>query len=219
MNDITFIEILTHWFSGEAVNTQLYLWGIKLIWWGRVSKALQYVAALFVIGEVLGPERLRNFGSGLRNRFPRERGALYLRRLVAWLRALKQYYAAPLDTPRQAEARKDVLKFPEFRLNLYVALVLAGVVMIRLINHVPGIDVTTFTILGVALTAFLAIFLTPMVTALALLLFTAGGVFLNDVLLAQFANALENENINLRLKIVSLLVLTFGFFAELILLN
>jgi hypothetical protein len=53
------------------------------LWWGRIGKIVQLIAALTILAEIVGPERLRTFGKSLRAQF----GVRLLKHVLKeWLR-------------------------------------------------------------------------------------------------------------------------------------
>ena len=49
------------WLSGKPL-TGLKLWGVNIIWWGRIGKILEFLAAYAVIVEIAGSVRLQRYG-------------------------------------------------------------------------------------------------------------------------------------------------------------
>lgn len=58
---ITLLEAWGQWFSGNTVPGQAELWGVSVLWWGRIGKALAFLAGATVILDIIGPERLREW--------------------------------------------------------------------------------------------------------------------------------------------------------------
>ena len=61
---VTLLQAWTGWFNGQLGPDHL-LWGVEILWWGRVGKVAQFVGALTVIVEIVGADRLRTFGNSL----------------------------------------------------------------------------------------------------------------------------------------------------------
>ncbi|MEU7859251.1 hypothetical protein [Nonomuraea sp. NPDC049141] len=62
-------ELWTRWLDGQQL-TGATLWGQPLYIWGRLGKALQFLAGLTVVLDLIGPEPLRAFGRRM-NKIPR----------------------------------------------------------------------------------------------------------------------------------------------------
>lgn len=54
--------VLAMWFSGKQTSGAT-LWGLSMVWWGRVGKLLQFMAGCAVILDLVGPDRLRAIGA------------------------------------------------------------------------------------------------------------------------------------------------------------
>ncbi len=59
---ISYIDAWSLWFSGQEVDPQLRLWFMSILWWGRVGKIAAFIGGLTVILDLVGPERLRQWG-------------------------------------------------------------------------------------------------------------------------------------------------------------
>jgi hypothetical protein len=68
-----FVRAWQTWSTGVRVE-DLSLWGADVFYWGRVGKAVEFVAAIVVIAEVLGRERLNDFANRLLDQFCPESG-------------------------------------------------------------------------------------------------------------------------------------------------
>lgn len=53
------------WAQGKAL-TGMSLWGIPVIWWGRAGKVSAFLGGLTVVLDVIGPDRIREFGMRLK---------------------------------------------------------------------------------------------------------------------------------------------------------
>lgn len=60
------LRLWSRWLSGEKVDGAR-LWGWPMLAWGRTGKLLQFAAGLTVVLDLLGPDRLREFGNRLRH--------------------------------------------------------------------------------------------------------------------------------------------------------
>jgi hypothetical protein len=47
---------------GRALYARLQLWGMPILWWGRIGKLAEFTAGLVVVLDLIGPDRLRAFG-------------------------------------------------------------------------------------------------------------------------------------------------------------
>src|SRR5262245_14209686 len=54
-------DVWSVWWSGRSAGG-MPLWGMTVLWWGRVGKLMQFSAGLTVILDLVGPDRLRHMG-------------------------------------------------------------------------------------------------------------------------------------------------------------
>lgn len=65
------------WANGQ-LSPDTVLYGLKLFWWARIGKGLEFIAALSIIADILGPERLRSYGKWLKSSVLGEGGLVFL---------------------------------------------------------------------------------------------------------------------------------------------
>ena len=68
MNEVSLLEAWSLWLRGQTLGSY-YLWGVQILWWGRVGKIVGLLSALSVFAELIGPERIRVFGKSLHSQF------------------------------------------------------------------------------------------------------------------------------------------------------
>ena len=66
VNDVGLIEAWKLWFSGD-LPTNTILWGINILWWERIGKLMQLLGAATIIADIIGPEKIRRFGTSLQS--------------------------------------------------------------------------------------------------------------------------------------------------------
>src|SRR5690242_7025824 len=64
-SDVTFWDVWSLWLSDVTVSDCI-LWGKTIRSLGRAGKIAQFIAAMAIIAEIVGPERIRKTGEGLR---------------------------------------------------------------------------------------------------------------------------------------------------------
>ncbi|MEU6780366.1 hypothetical protein ABZ912_14275 [Nonomuraea angiospora] len=77
MADIGYLDALQMWFSGNSALQDSTMYGLGMLWWGRFGKIAAFLGGMTVVLDILGPERIREYGGRLRA-VPRSRtrGAL-----------------------------------------------------------------------------------------------------------------------------------------------
>jgi hypothetical protein len=56
-----YLEVWSVWSAGGS-TTSMSLWGLSLLWWGRIGKLMEFAAGLAVVLDLIKPESLRVFG-------------------------------------------------------------------------------------------------------------------------------------------------------------
>jgi hypothetical protein len=64
MDEVGLFEAWGKWARGDLTE-QAQLWGMSILWWGRIGKLTGLAAALTIIAEIVGAERLRAFGNSM----------------------------------------------------------------------------------------------------------------------------------------------------------
>lgn len=101
MQSVGYWEAWSLWWSGAKVDG-LLMWGVPVLWWGRIGKLAQFAGGLVVIIDLLGSKRLRDMSTVTRTWQGRVRPALTSRSLseesrsVRWLAGTIVAITAPL---------------------------------------------------------------------------------------------------------------------------
>lgn len=67
--EIGLIDAWKLWATGVSV-ADYELWGLQILWWGRIGKFVQLIAAITIIAEIIGAKNLREFGRSLHPAYP-----------------------------------------------------------------------------------------------------------------------------------------------------
>jgi hypothetical protein len=52
------------WFQAR-LNEDAVLWGLTILWWGRLGKLAEFFGAALIVADIIGPEKLRVYGDAL----------------------------------------------------------------------------------------------------------------------------------------------------------
>ncbi|MEV6039271.1 hypothetical protein AB0L65_49605 [Nonomuraea sp. NPDC052116] len=66
MADIGYLDALQMWFSGNSALQDSTMYGLGMLWWGRFGKIAAFLGGMTVVLDILGPERIREYGGRLR---------------------------------------------------------------------------------------------------------------------------------------------------------
>lgn len=83
MNEVGLIGAWTLWSSGQ-LESNITLCRTSILWLGRVGKLVQLVAAMAILAEIVGPERLRQFGESLHGVLSQETIGKHFRDGIMW---------------------------------------------------------------------------------------------------------------------------------------
>jgi hypothetical protein len=185
--DISVLQAVTLWFTGELPK-QLTMWGHPLIFWDRLGQVMEFVGALAVVVDLLGEERLSAIASELRE----------------WAQDPAMRPTSLITRPRVA------------LIGIVTISIVAGLAVLTGSQRVdPVLPFTSIplpigvafavTILGLALSAYLLL-------ALYFALFCVVAPSIAD----YTARTLQREHADKWLKLISLPLLTLGFFLDLL---
>lgn len=213
-------ELVTAWnlWRHGQPTTDVRLWHHTILFWGRVGKGAEFISALAILVEIIGPARLRHFGMSLDRRFP---GQSTLRLFADPFRTLLGCSLCPLLAVPHVRRRVDVRKLilgPTTRMTQIVFWILLAIT--ALFTAIPAVrgfagsgDITTFFIYYFAFIALAwADGLMAILIAFALVMAMAA----IHLLARMVAVLLEREHLDVIVKAASVLLLALGFHFDLL---
>lgn len=81
--EITFSETWKLWLS-DNLSADAVLWGISIFWWERIGKVMQFLGATTIVADIIGPEKIRKFGTSLQRTNSPKTPIQFLKRCFAW---------------------------------------------------------------------------------------------------------------------------------------
>lgn len=234
MNKVSLMEAWKLWLSGNQVHDSL-LWGVNILWWGRIGKLVQFAAALTIIAEIIGPERLRSFGNSMHATFTLKKAARHIRDSMDWVKAiwsswwqylllLKFIFSNPrkvLRSPKSIsieykkfkEAKFKIQAFNADNINFLICLILAGVIL-----YFWWPPLSWWRVLIVAFSVYVSLLLTisPVITILFFLIFALLGLLVDSFLIEPVAWVIERKHIDKWIKVISMLLILIGFHFDLL---
>jgi hypothetical protein len=207
----TVIEFWQAWWNGEQQHF-VVLW-LPAYAWARIGKVLEFVAALFIIADIIGPKRLREWGSNLMNSDSIARTLALNRNMVTWAYLEFRLYWAEEGTAAFQELRRRVEPFRRDRIAFclsWASLVL--VLASTWFTLIPPKDFhwSVLMVLGMLGPAFL---LTPFWSMLVALVSSVPFLLLGYATMV-LARLLEREDVEKVYKKVSVGVLIVGFLLD-----
>ena len=59
MQSLSYWEAWSMWWSSHKLDS-FSMWGLPILWWGRIGKLMQYGGGLIIILDLIGPKRLES---------------------------------------------------------------------------------------------------------------------------------------------------------------
>ncbi len=218
MDDLGIFEAWRHWRSGTLASDST-LWHVRIFWWGRIGAILQFIGGVLVVAEIVGTDRLRDFGRSLHGVL----GVAAVRKLfgetVAWYgatyRAARYIFVdswAERDRPKEKTLFAPVLWNWFFAVDLLISLLLAALLILTL----RVIPTALAEVYFLGFWGFLAFTIGPALTFVAVVTLLAVGMAIDMAFIEPFAWLLEHPYLEKIIKTASLLLLLVGFHFDLL---
>jgi hypothetical protein len=212
VNEISIVEAWTLWLSGHLSPNAL-IWGVSIFWWGRLGKMMQFVAAITIVADIIGPEKIRRFGASLQ-------GAITPTTLIQFLKDCFEWYTFIFrqtlmkDYTNEDIPAKEKASYLQLNLLNYAVCFLLTVLIVLLIQlNATGWNLLIETAI---IFACLLVSIGPLVTVCIILTLIFTGLAINSGVIKPLAWVLEHPSLDRFTKIASLLFLLLGFHFELL---
>jgi hypothetical protein len=210
MNRVSLWQAWALWLSGDSPH-EMYLWGMKILWWGRIGKFVAFAASLTIIADIIGPERLRIFGNKLHTQFTLSKAKAMVLATLKWYWGFMKAFGRAFLGKKFNLGTDEMLPASCFALTLGYAL--TGVLVYYVWSSYNWWRLIIIGWLGLVI--FTCIF-APLTTVALALLFTISGLLIDMLLIEPIAYILEIGHLDRWLKIGSLLLIFIGFHFDLL---
>lgn len=202
---MTLFEAWGDWLGGQLKGDTL-IWGVELIWWGRIGKLLQFMGGATIVAEIIGSHRLRGFGNSLHSWFNLNIAGRYIENSFRWYRVLLRSVKSGEDFLEH----EDDTYFHIEMLNLITAAI--GGVAIFWYFGLFGFQFleTGIFLLGI-LVGVLRITVVPFITIAVVVLVMGFGTVIDLFFIESMAWLLDRPQLDKWIKLVALLLLLIGF--------
>ena len=209
--EITFSETCKLWLS-DNLPADAVLWGISIFWWERIGKVMQFLGASTIIADIIGPEKIRQFGTSLQSTNSPKTLIQFLKRCFAWyVRIFRQTIMK--EYTKDSGDRESIKFFQLNILNYFICFLLTVFTVVVAELHIFN---WFFLVEAIFIFGCLLVSIAPLFTVLILVMLALLGLAVNSILLQPLAHLLESPSLDRLLKIASLLLLLLGFFGELL---
>ena len=210
--EITFSETWKLWLS-DNLPADAILWGISIFWWERIGKVMQFLGATTIVADIIGSEKIRQFGTSLQSTNSPKTLIQFLKRCFAWYVTIFRQTIMK-DYTKDSGDRESKPRFFQLNLlNYFVCFLLTVFTVVVAELHIWN---WFFLIEAVFIFGCLLVSIAPLFTVLTLVTIALLGLAVNSILLQPLAHLLELPSLDRLLKIVSLIFLLLGFFLELL---
>jgi len=210
--EITFSETWKLWLS-DNLSADAVLWGISIFWWERIGKVMQFLGATTIVADIIGPEKIRKFGTSLQSTNSPKTLILFLKRCFAWYgRIFRQTILK--DYTRDSGDRESKPKFFQLNLlNYFICFLLTVFTVVVAELHILN---WFFLVEAIFIFGCLLVSIAPLCTVLTVVAIASLGLTVNSIFVKPLAYFLEHPSLDRLLKIASLIFLLLGFFLELL---
>lgn len=205
--DFTLHEALNFWWSGGSLSDS-FIHGIRTLWIGRVGKLLQYIGALTILIDIIGPQKLVAIGISLRRI---KLDSLARREICASVKYVADTLQVLFHPKNQIEpARKSARTSKYFIYDIIAATSLGIFSAVALSNNaLEGV------LLALALTLFFFGVVSPFITALIAISFGFFSVIVGATVLPFLAKVFTSPTGERYAKAIGLSIGTLGFILDL----
>jgi hypothetical protein len=96
------------WSHGDATG-HLRLWGLSVLWWGRIGKLLEFIAGLAVVLDLLDVNKMREFGERAGDRWQKYSDSFRLIRVFKVHRLSQRIFRSLLGSYEEGTGRGQVI--------------------------------------------------------------------------------------------------------------
>lgn len=66
MTEVNLFDAWKAWIKCTSIQDS-YLWGIKIIWWGRLGKIAQFLGGMTILVDIIGTDRVKDYAQSLKH--------------------------------------------------------------------------------------------------------------------------------------------------------
>ncbi|MBP6902563.1 MAG: hypothetical protein KBC73_20905 [Burkholderiaceae bacterium] len=203
--ELSLLQAWSLWLDGPLPADATYL-GLKMFVWARAGKVLQFLGGATILAEIIGTQRLRQFGASLHALFSARAALAFLRDVwtfyKSWIGILR--HDKNSEAYQQADAQLNATLTGKLWIALLLLLLLGGLALIWSEHDLWGllvIAVVWFFVLALITPTLVAVL--GVAACLALMLVEAG--------VEATAWLLERPQLDLWIKLFAFLALLVGF--------
>jgi hypothetical protein len=194
-----------YWWQGCHLDEHLRMWGLHMLWWARIGKFLQCVAAVTVVAEIIGPARLRTFGNSLHEQLT----IAGIRKAVS---DIMQWGRIRFPKWDKYSIRRSVVYTLMTMVILFIPLSIICGILLTGFSDVPALLMTALMV-NVVVVVFSRLLYAVVHGAIvgAMVAALAGGAVIDVIIVEPIAWVLDRPALDRTAKICALLLFIIGF--------
>ncbi|MEI7870386.1 MAG: hypothetical protein WCI11_21120 [Candidatus Methylumidiphilus sp.] len=215
-------EIVSLWWDHE-LNSKNVLWGVEIIWWGRIGRLLQLIAAFAIIAELIGSVKLSQYGLRLHT------GSFAIKQIKRYLKdsfAYSKLMLSAFNTDNKQEVdeylnKAEAYHYPKaINMKLSVIATMGHVFYFSLKEMISEQEVTFLVfalaefIAGSVFFGFCYFFIVPIFVSLTMLVLYVSGFALDVFIFKPVSTYLRLPVVCELTKILGLLFFVIGFILD-----
>ena len=206
-------EAWTLWFSNQ-LTSDATIWGVSLLWWGRLGKILQFVGGVTVVAEIIGPHRIRAFGQSLHTRITRRTVGSFVRNGIEWYKLhVKFFFVSKQGSTEEAELLAKAETYGASSINTLLTLAFLIYTVVRIWGEFGLVVGTIFV--AVSLIIYNGV-VCPLITLLLIASGAIIGLLVDVILIEPIAWVLERPSLDRIAKLSGLIFFIVGFHFDLL---
>lgn len=174
---------------------------------------MQMIGAATIVADIIGPEKIRRFGSSLNGAITSAVLMRFLKDCFEWYAVIFRYTLMKDYTDDLYTARKQIGQSKLDAFNYLVCFLLTVLVVFSLNAQPLG---WVFWVEAAIIFCCLLVSISPIITVLIITIFAAAGLVINFVFIKSLAWVLEHPSLDQITKLASLFLLLVGFHFELL---
>jgi hypothetical protein len=201
---VDYLEAWSLWWS-DNLPRDAVLFGIKVLWWGRIGILLELIGSMTIIAELVGATRLREFGQSLR-------GAITIEGLkqsvIAAGKLIRDSFVAFFFWfgTRGTEATKRMFESPHRWIYLVITLAMGTLLFATTRGNAAP---TWALVLGFVSCISVSAILAPLVVALLVTAIAMLGLVAEPII-EGLAYLIEHPGLDRSLKVAGLVLIAAG---------
>lgn len=202
--EVTLIEAWIHWKEG-LLQPNFLLWGHQILWWGRIGKIIQFIAVISIVAEIIGPNKIRDFGNSLHGTFTLKTAKTYFSDIWNFLCLfIKSIFLHKEEYQNAYQEAKKYVSSSIHKLSIPLFILVSGIYLWHKLDWWQ-------IILAMAFIVYAAVYFALPIAIVFITCFVICGLMFNYFFFRPIAFVLDQDQLERIIKVISLFMLIVGF--------